>query len=468
MTSSKFFSAAILMACGLAVTFPGCTDEEDESLSPTPKQDTGVASDDGVDTNAPPSDDGTDAPPVVVTDKDVTDDITADTTWTASNRYHLKKFVRVKAPATLTIEAGVTIASGPGAEVFGLAILPGAKIKAMGTAAKPIVFTSGAKKGSRKPGDWAGLMILGKAKTNLPAPRYPEGLKDNPDYAYGGDDDADSSGELHYVRVEYAGYQLSANNEINAFSFFGVGSGTKLDHLQAHFGNDDSFEFFGGTVDAKYLIATSGTDDCFDMDNGFRGRLQFLICNRDDISGGGNGFETDNDSSGSTATPQTNPTVWNATIVGKTTTTTEGGHGMHLRRNVAGKYNNILVANWPLSGVFVDGTAALANATAGSLDVRNSLFANAKNYNDMAAGGAIELWATGTGKDNKTAANLAAVMISDTSSDKYNFALKDGSPALTGAGTPPTEFFDASGKDFIGACGKTCTEFEGWTTKEAP
>jgi hypothetical protein len=460
MKSSRFFAVAILMS--LAV---GCSDEEDDSLEPTPKADTGVAADTNTATDGDtPMEDA----PVGVTDQDVTEDITTDTTWTATKRYHLKKFVRVKAPATLTIEAGVTISSGPGAEVMGLAILPGAKIKAMGTASAPIVFTSGAKKGSRKAGDWAGLMLLGKAKVNLPAPRYPEGLKDNPEYAYGGDDDADSSGEMHYVRVEYAGYQLSANNEVNAFTFYGVGNGTKLDHLQAHFGNDDSFEFFGGTVDAKYLVATSGTDDCFDFDNGFRGRLQFLICNRDDISGGGNGFETDNDASGSTATPQTNPTVWNATVIGKPTTTTEGGHGMHLRRNANGQYNNILVANWPLSGVFVDGTATLANATAGTLNVKNTLFANAKNYNDASAGGAIELWATASGKNNATAANLAAVMITDTSSDNWNFALKEGSPALTGAATPPTEFFDASGKDFIGACGKTCTEFEGWTTKEAP
>ena len=465
MKSSKLFSAAIL-TCLVALS--ACTDEEDD-ITPTKKEDTGADTNTGTtDSNTPVTDDGTDAPPVVVTDQDVTEDITADTTWSATKRYHLKKFVRVKAPATLTIEAGVAIKSGPGAEVFGLAVLPGAKIKAMGTAAKPIVFTSGADKGKRKTGDWAGLMLMGKAKVNTPAPRYPEGLKDNPEYAYGGDDDADSSGELHYVRVEYAGYQLSANNEINAFTFYGVGSGTKLDHLQAHFGNDDSFEFFGGAVDAKYLVATSGTDDCFDMDNGFRGRLQFLICNRDDISGGGNGFETDNDAAGSGAMPQTNPTVWNATVVGKMTTTTEGGHGMHLRRNATGKYNNILVANWPLSGVYVDGTATLANATAGTLDVRTSLFANAKNYNDMAAGGAIELWATGAGKGNTTAANLAAVMITDTSSDKWNFALKDGSPALTGAATPPSDFFDASGKDFIGACGKICPEFEGWTTKEAP
>lgn len=463
MTKSTFFRTALFATTGALVmasaALPGCTDEEELKPSATAK-DSGTDPGDTntTDSNVTPTDDGTDAPPVMVTDEDVTADIEADTTWTATKRYHLKKFVRVKAGATLTIEAGVTISSGPGAEVFGLAILPGAKIKAMGTAAKPIVFTSGAKKGSRKPGDWAGLLLFGKAKVNLPAPRYPEGLKDQPEYAYGGDDDNDSSGEMHYVRVEYAGYQLSPNNEINSFGFFGVGRGTKLDHLQAHFGNDDSFEFFGGSVDAKYLIATSGTDDCFDMDNGFTGRLQFLICNRDDISGGGNGFETDNDASGSTSTPQTNPTVWNATIVGKVTTTTEGGHGMHLRRNVKGAYGNILVANWPLSGVFVDGATTLANATDGSLSVKSSLFANPKNYNDAVS----STWG------NKTVADLAAAMITDTSSDKYNFALKEGSPALTGAGAPPADGFDPSGKDFIGACGKTCPEFEGWVTKEAP
>lgn len=418
-------------------------------------------------------------PPV----EEVNVDISANTEWTCAKTYLLKKFVEVKPGATLTIAAGTIIkgAKGAGADaVTGIAVLPGAKIKAMGTRARPIVMTS--NEATKKRGDWAGLMILGKAKTNhqtadgMATDVFPEGLATKTQFKYGSigadRDDADSSGELHYVRVEWAGFQLTVGNEINAFSFYGVGSGTVADHLEAFQGFDDAFEWFGGKMNAKYLLAQSTNDDCFDMDNGFSGKLQFIICNRDDIDGGGNGFEVDNDANASSNQPYTNPTIWNATMIGKTgTATTEGGHGFHLRRNTRGTWSNILAVNWPLSGLFIEPNQDAAkmpipnsgsekNATDGTLKVQNSIVSGAtKNGNTAFNDGYLANAA------NKIATKkLDEVMINEIASDKPNFSLKAGSPALTGGAAPTDPFFDAAGKDLIGACGTSCSEFEGWTT----
>lgn len=474
---------ATIVLAGLT-SAAGCSDDNEQ---PAPVVDSGVdtgGQDTGAldstpadtaveDTGADSATDApVDAPPACPTNppvEHVTADVTASTTWTCQKTYVLDKFVKVKAPATLTIEAGTTIKGMKGASttaITGLSILPGAKIMAMGTKDKPIVFTS--NEATRARGDWAGLILVGKAKSNHAATSFPEGLTADADYGYGGTgadrNDDDSSGEMHYVRVEYAGFQLSANNEINSFSFYGVGRGTKLDHLEALQGLDDSFEFFGGTVDAKYLIASSGEDDCLDMDNGYSGRIQYAVCLRDDVLGGGNGFEVDNDATGSTNLPQTNPTVWNVTLVGKgSTPTSDGGHGFHLRRNTKGTLANVLAVNWPLSGLFIDGTTTQANATAGTLSVKNSIIGGlTKNGNDAFADGYL-----GTAANNLRTSNLADAKLTNVTSTGPNLALQTGSPALTGGATPPSDgFFDASGKDFVGACGATCTEFTGWTRFE--
>lgn len=468
---------ATLALAGL-VTTAGCSDDTNDQPTPivdggvdsgtpdTSSEDTGVVADTG------PSDAPADAPAACPTNppvEEITADITANTTWTCQKTYLLEKLVEVKAPAVLTIGAGTTIKGVKGAsmsQIAGLAILPGAKILAMGTKAKPIVFTS--NEATRARGDWAGLMLLGKARSNHAAQSFPEGITAMTEFGYGGTaadrDDDDSSGELHYVRVEYAGFQLSPNNEINSFSFYGVGRGTKLDHLEALQGADDSFEFFGGTVEAKYLVASGGADDCLDMDNGYSGKIQFAICDRDDVLGGGNGFEVDNDATGSANLPQTNPTVWNVSLVGKgSTPTSDGGHGFHLRRNTLGKWGNVLAVNWPLSGLFIEGTTTTASATAGTLSVTSSIFGGlTKNGNDAFADAYL---ANPTHK--LRTATLAEAKVTNTTSTAPNFALQTGSPALTGATAPPSDaFFDQTGKDFVGACSTTCTEFEGWTRFE--
>lgn len=229
--------------------------------------------------------------------------------------YTLKGWVYVVKGVSVTFKPG-TIIKGEKASKASLIIEPGAKIYAQGTATEPIVFTSAQAKGSRKPGDWGGLIICGNAKTNNGAKMTIEG---GPRTEYGGDNDADNSGVLSYVRVEFAGYPFLENQEINGITFGAVGSGTKVDHLQVSYSNDDSFEWFGGTVSAKYLVAYHGWDDDFDTDYGFSGRLQYLLAVRNpkiaDTSLS-NGFESDNNKPGTNATPKTAPVFSNVTLVG--------------------------------------------------------------------------------------------------------------------------------------------------------
>jgi hypothetical protein len=182
---------------------------------------------------------------------------------------------------TVRVPSGVEFNAAAGARIFGrsgsaLFILPGGKINAIGTAAAPVVFTSSQAVGSRTTGDWGGILIVGNALTN----RIATGTEGTNPVNYGGptsNNDADSSGTLKYVRIEFAGFAVSAGNELNTLSMYAVGSGTTLEFVQAHMGQDDAFEWFGGAVNGRYLIATGTSDDDFDMDEGFIGRLQYII-----------------------------------------------------------------------------------------------------------------------------------------------------------------------------------------------
>src|SRR5688572_16736230 len=220
---------------------------------------------------------------------EVTQDITTSQTWTKNNTYVLKGFIHVANAATLTIEAGTRIVGDFNTLGSSLFVLRGAKINAIGTATEPIVFTSSQPAGQRKPGDWGGLIIVGNATlsrtgvdidvegtgTDLTDPP-PSGKNYRVRYS-GGSNDADNSGELRYVRVEFAGYAPSVNNELNSFTFAAVGSGTTLSYLQTMGGLDDSFEFFGGGFDIDHLVTYESGDDMYDMSEGFVGRLSFLI-----------------------------------------------------------------------------------------------------------------------------------------------------------------------------------------------
>lgn len=293
-------------------------------------------------------------------------DITSNLTLYSNARYFLSGFVYVKNNATLTIQPG-TIIKGVSGTKGSLIIERGSKINAAGTSAQPIVFTSDKAPGLRAAGDWGGIVICGKATTNKHDSGAGVGVAEGGiGSLYGGTDDADNSGLLQYVRIEFPGIPLTstANSEINGLTMYAVGSGTTIDHIQVSFSGDDSFEWFGGTVNCKYLIAHRGLDDEFDTDNGFKGKVQFILGIRDpNISdqSGSNGFESDNDADGSTLTPSTKPIFSNATILGPlcSTTTLPANHlfkrSMHLRRSSQLCVYNSLFVGWP-KGLLIDGT----------------------------------------------------------------------------------------------------------------
>lgn len=249
--------------------------------------------------------------------------ISADKTLYSNVTYQLSGKTYVTNGATLTIQPGTRIEglyNSENTKASALIITRGCKIMAQGTADQPIVFT--AQNGQK--GGWGGLVILGKAVVNqgtecaiegIDASTAPAGV----DIHFGGTNDNDNSGVLSYVRVEYAGASIAADNELNAFTFGGVGRGTRLDHCQAFHGADDAFEFFGGCVNGKYLVSTATDDDGLDFDWGYTGTIQYALVTIEPTmtySKDPNGIECDNDKLGSTKAPFTHPVLSNLTIKG--------------------------------------------------------------------------------------------------------------------------------------------------------
>lgn len=232
----------------------------------------------------------------------------------AKGTYRMKGWCYITNGSTLTIEPG-TIIKGDKDTKASLIVEPGGKLIAQGTKDAPIVFTSASAPGSRKPGDWGGLIICGKARNNQGTMQ----IEGGPRTTHGGSDDTDNSGVISYVRVEFAGYPFKTDQEINGVTFGSVGSGTQVDHVQVSYSNDDSFEWFGGAVNCKYLIAYHGWDDEFDTDDGFSGNCQFLLSVRNPKIADqscSNGFESDNNANGGTESPYTKCVFSNVTFVG--------------------------------------------------------------------------------------------------------------------------------------------------------
>lgn len=326
--------------------------------------------------------------PPVSTTVDVSADITANTTWKADKIYLLKGIINVTSGATLTIEPG-TLIKGDKATKASIVVNRGGKIEAVGTADKPIVFTSNQPAGARSSGDWGGIILLGKAPNNQGTNQGIEGIPTDASgkASYGGTDAADNSGTLKYVRIEYAGVPLSPDNEINGLTFGSVGSGTTIDYVQVTRSGDDSFEWFGGTVNCKHLIAIAGLDDDFDTDFGYAGKVQFALSQRyltiADVSGS-NGFESDNDGSGSVKLPLTSAVFSNVTILGPMSSASLSGinanyqHAALIRRNSSQSIFNSILSGFP-EGVSIDDSkvavakATSANYLAGNLVLQNNL-----------------------------------------------------------------------------------------------
>lgn len=286
----------------------------------------------------------------------LTGNINTTTTLTSDKVWTLKGYVYVTDGAKLIIQPGTTIVSDV-AEKGALCIERGSQIIAEGTQSKPIVFTSGRPEGQRSPGDWGGIVILGRAKTNRSSEPTIEGGIGRP---YGGTNDSDNSGVMRFVRIEYAGIAAMPNSEINALTLGGVGNGTILENIQTIYANDDAFEFFGGTVNGKNLYAFATADDDFDFDFGYTGTITNGVAKRDpqfvDSGDAGNGVECDNDGTGSAAQPYTHPKLFNMILVGPNTSSALANHnlGLRFRRSTQFTMKNSVVWGWMKGGLSLE------------------------------------------------------------------------------------------------------------------
>ena len=326
-------------------------------------------------------------PQIIDPEVDLIGDITENRILEEGQTYTLTGGLHVKAGATLTIEPGVTIVAQDDDQVDYILIEQGAMIDARGTASAPIVMTSTRKEA----GAWGGLHICGKAPINAGT----DAKSEIGDASYGGNEPHDNSGILQYVRVEYGGYAFSEEKEANGFTFYGVGDGTTVDHLQAYGGSDDGFEWFGGTVNVKYLVSTNNTDDSFDWTEGWCGNGQFMIAHQ--ISSECDALmECDNNDNDNMASPISHPVLSNITLVGNDA----DGRGVRLRAGtqvelynaiVTGKTRTLTTETEGTESALADGTSKLQYvylSTSISSDSDNVLYTEedflaADNHNEI-------------------------------------------------------------------------------------
>ena len=327
--------------------------------------------------------------------------ITASRTLSADTVYTLSGYVKVRAGVTLTIPAGTKIVGDTAVAGSSLWILRGARINAQGTASNPIVFTSARSAGNRKPGDWGGIIIIGNARINRTgSPIFTEGPADVAENYAGGTDDNDNSGTLRYVRIEFAGYDVSngQGQELNSLSLYAVGRGTTIEYVQSMAGLDDSFEFFGGTVDTRYMVSYESGDDHFDWTEGYSGRNQFLIAyqsttiaprpgtgtlSTDPRGFEGDGCENTKPGCAYTNAPYSRPVFANFTIIGPGpgVFAPADGNGAVIRRGSGGTFVNGIIARWPLFGVSIRDAESNALLGNDSLIVRNVFLSdNSANF----------------------------------------------------------------------------------------
>lgn len=367
-----------------------------------------------------------------------------------------------KQNATITIQPGTKIIGQSGADF--LVITRGSQIRAEGTADRPIVFTA-AKTEGRTSGLWGGLILNGNAPINSckDTTSVCEAEGEGSTGKYGGNNSADNSGVLKYVRVEFAGYQITPDNELNGVAFQGVGNGTTVDFLQVHKNADDGVEFFGGTVNVKHLVLTGNQDDSLDWTSGWTGKVQFVVIEQfqDEAD---SGFEADNLGSPMNAEPRSNPEISNVTMIGAGKTGKKGGFGMLLRKGTAAIIHNSIVTNFKKSCLDIDDNETFANGGVlmrdGNVDARGLIMKNSLVDCSMSSQNfeaeanepwAVEKWFVNQ-EGNKT-----------VNPELVGWIPAATSPALGTGVTPEDLFFDEV--DFIGAIRDQASDWtKGWTT----
>ena len=401
----------------------------------------------------------------------VTADITANTTWTTGKTYKLTGLIYVRNNATLTIQPGVVVKGLSSVNGTALIITRGSKLNAIGTAASPIVFTSGKTVAQgRQPGDWGGIIMLGKAKFNANnGVNNIEGITANVNTEYGGGlapVDNDNSGTLKYVRIEFGGYVFSPNNEINGLTMGAVGSGTSIDYVQVSYTNDDAFEWFGGSVNCKHLVSYRNLDDDFDTDNGYKGIVQFGLIIRDPSIADNpsvstsESFESDNNAAGTASAAgldTTSALFTNITSVGPSfratlapTTTLAVGHerALRLRRATQLKVFNSIFMDFKQSIVFIDGSLAVGNANGGSLKFVSNIMAGAVG---TFTGGinptSLNSWFTSNG--NTTQASSAGLLALPYNATTNTYLGLDYRPGTSSAALSGANFTDSAIAPFV-------------------
>lgn len=271
--------------------------------------------------------------------------------WQAGREYLLEDIVSIAPGARLTIEPGVVVKGRPGSA---LVVTRGGFLHAKGTATQPIVFTSAQPEGRRQAGDWGGVVLLGAAPINVGNNAIEGFQQQDPRGVYGGEDPAHACGVIEYVRIEFAGFEALANNELNGLTLGGCGHDSVIDFVQVHQALDDGVEVFGGSVNLRHILITQAQDDALDWDEGWTGSLQFLITQQ--TLHGDNAVEADNNSDAPDALPRSRPRIYNATLIGS-----ERGaqRAMTLRNGTALEAGNILASNFPLEFVDVRGDASV-------------------------------------------------------------------------------------------------------------
>jgi hypothetical protein len=433
----------------------------------------------------------------------ISTDITSNRTLFADTVYTLSGFIKVANGATLTIQPGTRILGDfniPGSSLF---ILRGARIVAEGTATQPIVFTSQRPAGQRRPGDWGGIIIVGNGVTNRGAPTYIEGTGTGPsnplvDYS-GGSDNGDNSGVMRYVRIEYAGFPTAPNEELNSLTMAAVGRGTTIEYIQVLLGLDDSFEWFGGAVNHRYLVSYESGDDHFDASEGYVGRVQYMIAfqsirpePRAGLAGGvasdPQGIENDGcwaencnagNANRSASRPYTVPVFANFTVIGAPQgawETTGGNIGMMLRRGTGGLYVNGVVARHSRAGVSVRGEQTEQRRIDGLLALRNIYFTDVTEVfqSGGAASGEDRRYQYDLAANNLTQGTAAtaslftafpATTTAATTAASFDWTPAPGSPIATGG---LTSFSDLPGALRDAADGVVPTAFRGAAAPNGP
>jgi len=390
----------------------------------------------------------------------VNTNITSNTTWASGQTVLLQGPVYVKNNAVLTIQSGVTILGSKAVAGSALIITKGSQLIATGTVTAPVVFTSDQAAGARSIGDWGGVILLGSAALNYTnGINNVEGLPVSVDSEFGGGitpNNNDNSGTLQYVRIEFGGYVYQPNKEINGLTMGAVGKSTTIDHVQVSFTNDDGFEWFGGTVNAKYLVSYRNLDDDFDTDNGWSGNVQFGLIVRDPnladnpAVSTSEGFESDNDANGTTATPITSGIFSNITMVGPyrgaTTNTIATGYrrALRLRRSTNLKVFNSIFMDTQ-RGIHVDGANCETAAGNGSLKFKHNIVAgystarcveqNATNSFATNAGMPMTQWFGTMANDSilGSSSSFSTILTAPYSYTAGDYRPGSGSPALATA-----------------------------------